>query len=352
MDANKTTEKNEPSEVANGFFAFAVFVVLIGNLLGNSMVLCVVYHQWKNVKQRVTNLLIANLACIDLLLGIVIVLGIIRIINFKSDISQVECQLGGFLSNALGAASILTLAVIAIDRYMAIVAKRGKRLKLFTVRIFIVCVWVTTISISLFPILFWGKYEYTEKSNFCKPKDGRFLLFLGIVCFVIPLSTMVFCYVNVFLKVRQHKKMIVQSQTDCGFKKEFKTTKIVFTVLTTFIVLWAPYSIIYVLSSNSDGLDTIPPGVFKFCGFLTAMHSMCNPIIYFAMTKVFRKTAIKLFRETFSCVLPANEETATTMDSFCCERASCSAKSTIPRAIQAASLPQILPNPSPEDLKI
>ena len=80
------------------------------------MVLCVVYHQWKNVKQRVTNSLIANLACIDLLLGIIIVLAIIRIINFKSDISQIECQLGGFLSTALGAASILTLAVIAIDR--------------------------------------------------------------------------------------------------------------------------------------------------------------------------------------------------------------------------------------------
>ena len=235
---------------------------------------------------------------------------------------------------------------------MAIVAKRGKRLKLITVQISIFCVWVATISISLFPILFWGEYQYTEKSTLCKPKDGRFLLFLGIVCFIIPLSTMVFCYVNVFLKVHQHKKMIVQSQTDCGFKKEFKTTKIVFTVLTTFIVLWAPYSIIYVLSSNSDELDTIPPGVFKFCGFLTAMHSMCNPIIYFTMTKVFRKTAIKLFRETFSCVLPANEETATTMDSFCCERASCSAKSTIPRAGQQASLPQILPNPSPEDLKI
>jgi hypothetical protein len=95
---------------------FAVFVVLIGNLLGNSMVLCVVHHQWKNVKQRVTNTLIANLACIDLLVCVMIVLSIVRLTNLENDISYTECQIGGFLSTALGAASILTLAVIAIDR--------------------------------------------------------------------------------------------------------------------------------------------------------------------------------------------------------------------------------------------
>jgi hypothetical protein len=237
---------------------------------------------------------------------------------------------------------------------MAIVAKTGKRLKLTTVRIFIACVWTTAISISLFPIAFWGKYHYTEQSSLCKPKNGRFLLFLGIVCFVIPLATMVYCYVSIFLKVRRHRQMVVRTQRGCSFQKEFKTTKIVFTVLAIFVVLWAPFSIVYVLSSNSDALGTVSPSVFKFLGFLTAMHSMCNPIVYFTMTKVFRRTAMKLFRKTFSCVFPANEETATTTESMCCEKASCSAKGTIPRAVNVpkASPPQICTNSSLRDSKI
>ena len=120
---------------------------------------------------------------------------------------------------------------------MAIVPKSGKRLKLSTVRIFIACVWITAISVSLFPIMFWGRYYYTVKSSLCRPKDGRFLLFLGIACFAIPLSTMVFCYVNIFLKVQRHKQMIAQSQRDCRFKTKLKTTKIVFTVLAFTVTL-------------------------------------------------------------------------------------------------------------------
>ena len=115
-EANPNNVTEQPSKVANGLFVFALFVVLIGNLLGNPVVLYVVHHKWKNVKQRVTHCLMANLACIDLSVSIIILFGIIRAISLKSGISTTNCQFSGFLSTALGAASILTLAAIAIDR--------------------------------------------------------------------------------------------------------------------------------------------------------------------------------------------------------------------------------------------
>ena len=114
---NVTDEKIQPSKLANGFFVFALFVVLIGNLLGNFMVLYVVHHKWKNQRQRVTHSLMANLACIDLSVSILILSGLVRAISFKSSgVSKINCQLGGFLSTSIGAASILTLAAISIDR--------------------------------------------------------------------------------------------------------------------------------------------------------------------------------------------------------------------------------------------
>lgn len=114
--SNVTDEETQPSKLANGFFVFALFVVLIGNLLGNPIVLYVVHHKWKNVKQRVTHSLMANLACIDFSVSILILFGIIRAISSESDISKTNCQFSGFLSTTLGAASIFTLAAIAIDR--------------------------------------------------------------------------------------------------------------------------------------------------------------------------------------------------------------------------------------------
>ena len=221
------------------------------------------------------------------------------------------------------------------------------------VGIIIASVWTVAIFISLMPILFWGEYHFTEKSTLCKPQNGHFMLLLAVVCFAIPLTTMVFCYVSIFLKVQRHKQTITQTLGECSFKAEFKTTKIVITVLATFIVLWAPYTILYVSSSNSDVADNIPPGAFKFCGFLTAMHSMCNPIIYFTMTKSFRNIAINLLRKIIPCLHSSNEETSATTDTIYCDKASCSAKIVTPlanRKIFPAQLTNI--NQAPEDSKI
>ena len=96
-------------------------------------------------------------------------------------------------------------------RYLAIVLEQGLRFKLRTVKILIASLWIAAISISLFPILFWGKYYDIKKSPLCKPRDGVFMIFLTVVAFFIPLSIMVFCYVSIFLKVQQHKQIIAQS---------------------------------------------------------------------------------------------------------------------------------------------
>ena len=116
---NESEEASGRSDVANAFFMFALWVVFLFNVLGNSMVLYVVYHQWKNVKQRVTNSLIANLAGIDLLVAIVVFLSIIKAIKGNSEPLYTKCQIDGFLSNLVGSSSIASIAVIAIDRYIA-----------------------------------------------------------------------------------------------------------------------------------------------------------------------------------------------------------------------------------------
>ena len=105
--------------------------------------------------------------------------------------------------------------------------------------------------------------------------------------------------------------MILNSMLErqCSFNTELKTTKIVFTVMAVFIVLWTPYVVVYMASTKTD---SIPPGVFKVCGILAAMHSMCNPIIYFTMNRNFRRTVVNLLRKIFPRFFPADDELATT----------------------------------------
>lgn len=178
-------------------------------------------------------------------------------------------------------------------RYLAIVAPPARRLRAVHARWLMFGVWTVSVLMSLLPIMFWGEYQLTEKSTACKSENGGYLFLLAIVCFVIPLVIMVYCYTKVFLKVRRHKKLLRSwKKNNRSIKTEFKTTKIVFIVLTTFILAWSPFVIVYVLSTNMKEAH-IPPPVFKFCGFLAAAHSMCNPIIYFTMNRSFRRDAIR-----------------------------------------------------------
>ena len=66
--------------------------------------------------------------------------------------------------------------------------------------------------------------------------------------------------------------------------------------------------IVYASSLNNHNTDNIPRSVFRFCGFLTGLHSICNPIIYLTMTKNFRRTAVKLLRGKCACVLKETGE--------------------------------------------
>ena len=113
---NNTEGASKPLQDTNVFLALALCVLFVGNLFGNTLVLCVVRQNWKNKKQRVTNTLIANLACIDLSFEVHVIMGVIKAIKDKGGIPFIICQVGGVLSSTSSIASFYTLAVIAIDR--------------------------------------------------------------------------------------------------------------------------------------------------------------------------------------------------------------------------------------------
>lgn len=144
------------------------------------------------------------------------------------------------------------------------------------------------------PILFFGKYKLGEKSTNCRSTDQGYLLLVSAICFLIPLATMTFCYIGVFLKVRKQRIQLQSWETShTNIKIELKTAKIVFTVLTVFIVCWLPFVIVYIVSTSGRG-ENISPTIILVSGCLTAAHSVCNPFIYFTMNRTFRKDLMEL----------------------------------------------------------
>ena len=94
--------------------------ILLLDVIGNTLVLFVVYRQRIKPNLRVGNIFIANLSVIDLMMGIFLIPTSINVtLRGSSVVTDAGCKFNGFFNIFVGSASIWTLAVISIDRYVA-----------------------------------------------------------------------------------------------------------------------------------------------------------------------------------------------------------------------------------------
>lgn len=157
--------------------------------------------------------------------------------------------------------------------------------------------------------------------------DQGYILLLAVICFIIPLFVMFYCYLRVFLKVRFHKKQVQRwsssREAERNFRRETKTARVVFTVLFVFVVCWTPFVIVHVLQSiPSISMSRL---VFHCVTLIAGVHSACNPIIYTAMNRTFRNELLQMSPCTrcgistccgrHNVVQPFNMETSLTLRS-------------------------------------
>ncbi len=96
---------------------FGFIITMTITILGNVLVLVVLFRQRNNRNIRVTNSFLANLAVIDLLMA-VLVLPFSISINIEDGwvFGKAFCDFNGMITLFVGSASILTMAAISIDR--------------------------------------------------------------------------------------------------------------------------------------------------------------------------------------------------------------------------------------------
>lgn len=122
MAFNTSTNLNQSltspqSAAAKGIYTLVLTVVMLLIVFGNIIVLVVLYHQRKRPSLRVTNLFLANLAVVDLSVGLLLFpMSIFTVLRDGWVFGQSLCELNGFINMASGTTSILTLAAISLDR--------------------------------------------------------------------------------------------------------------------------------------------------------------------------------------------------------------------------------------------
>ena len=313
---------------------FISLLAIIGNVS-----LFVIVNKNRNLR-NINNMYILNLAASDVLVSAVSMpVTVVTIIKDRWVFGQTACVALGFFTILSFIASVMSLGMIAINRYFYIV-KWNSYTKTFSKRkalLYGVAVWVVSMSLASPPLFGWAEYRFIPGKSYCFvywPSDVFYMYFMVTVCFFGPLSAISFSFYNILTFTRESKRKIAVSrdnrtpppsrhgpttsdeiqnndnpditEQDCNkterpqkspeFRvtpEEARITKTFLLIVVFFVICWAPFAVTTFLDVYYP--RQLPHAVDIISLLLGYLNSMCNPILYGVRNSAFRQGFLNLY---------------------------------------------------------
>ncbi|KAL5248663.1 hypothetical protein ACHWQZ_G017748 [Mnemiopsis leidyi] len=281
--------------------------VCVLTVFGNTMVLLAFFRN--RSLRSFGNYFLISLAISDLVMGCwTFPNTIANLVLCKSWMSELLCQMSGYIDNVILTNSLVTLAACSYDRYLVITRplfyKRcmtGKRTLLI-----LSATWIYSMSLSLPPFCGIGQFRLSKFSRTCalthtEPLHNFKIYFSSyiIFTFIPPLSIMVACYYFIFQTARQvnanDPNVLKQGGAWKGIKN-FKAGLMIAVIIGVYLIFVLPVMLLATLQVVFN-VHEIPKDAALIVVYLVMCNSFSNPIIYGIMNKEFRKT----FRNILSC---------------------------------------------------
>ncbi|KAM9710634.1 trace amine-associated receptor 13c-like [Menidia menidia] len=246
------------------------------------------------------NLLLLSLAVSDFLVGLLFSFQIV-LIDGCWFLGDVMCTLYQCLAYIITSASIGTMVVISIDRYVAVCYPLHYSAKVTRRRVQI-CVCLCWIGSVVFQsLILMDNLKQPDKFNSCL---GQCLLTVNYIAgyvdmifsFIVPITVIVVLYLRVFVvavsQARAMRSHIAATHLQSSVtvnKSELKAARTLGIVVVVFLLCMCPYYCV-ALSGQDSSLNA-SSAAFVLCLFF--FNSCLNPIIYVFFYPWFRKS-IKL----------------------------------------------------------
>ncbi|XP_078346874.1 uncharacterized protein LOC144632146 [Oculina patagonica] len=318
-------------------------VISLAAVIGNLGLYIMVY---KNKDLRtITNLYILNLAAADIMVSVLsIPFTVVTVITGRWLFGDTACVALGFFTMLSFIASVMSLGMIAINRYFYIVKWNTYKNNFSKKKalLYAATVWAVSISLASPPLFGWAEYRFIPGKSYCFvywPSNVYFMYFMITVCFFGPLSVMAFSYYNILTFTKNLKKRLAVSRNNLTsppqihepateretqnrnipdseldhdiaerpsvnrpesksqeFRvtpEETKTTNTFLLVVALFIICWAPFSITMFFDVYYS--SPLPRAVDMASLLLGYLNSICNPILYGLRNSAFKQGFLNLY---------------------------------------------------------
>lgn len=315
VTTNNTLDRSADSEIScipespdtgltKAFKTIIYCVIILGSLLGNSLVIIVVYKR-KRMRTS-TNFMIVSMAASDLFFAIFAIPPSIRTVYAGQDLlvrgitAELICKLVTFIQQVSIDVSVLSLTAIAFDRFFAIMLPFRTVITCRTTKILIVLTWLIGILFAA-PILYTNRIVATEGSDgtFCleiwEPlfksskarKDYTFIHFSFF--YAGPLTIITILYTAIVIELWRGNSITFRCKANHQEveKSNRKVLKMLATVLVVFALFWLP---VYIFQFTFYvGSNTCIRGLIQFIGYVFCQAtSAINPLIYAFFSENYR----------------------------------------------------------------
>lgn len=193
------------------FTGICLSIIILMTICGNVLVLLAVFAN--SHLRSTTNYFILNLASADLLLGVTVLpfSATLEIFGYWP-YGFTFCEIWAAVDVLCCTASILTLCVISIDRYIGVTRPLKHSSIMTTKRAYyiIVLVWLLSVIISIAPLVGW-KEPPPPDSRICSVNEqAGYVLFSASGSFYIPMLIILFVYFRIYREAIKHAKCLTR----------------------------------------------------------------------------------------------------------------------------------------------
>ncbi|MEQ2315719.1 hypothetical protein AMECASPLE_025331 [Ameca splendens] len=236
------------------------------------------WHHLSSLSQ----ILMLNLAISDMLCLLTLPLWIYSLL-YGWSFGLVACKLLAYLVYCGIWGSQLTMTALSIQRYLTVV--RQRRFSQMQKRVLLVLLWMAAAILSI-PVLVVRQLSTDQRwivcgSQYFSETQGVIVLLAETLFAFFSFCLIAFLYIRLLRKVNQ-----------AAFFKNPQTTRLVTSIIISFLVLWTPFHIINVLGVAAMCLKN--KSLFTFCidtwdivKALTFVSSCLNPFLYAFTSKTF-----------------------------------------------------------------